>query len=97
MPGNPKAVKCRLECRKCGYSIKMCVPVRRGVPDFLRCDHDNHGRASKDGSGGLLCDRCHCLWRVNGDDLARMAEDALSGNMPEWKRNGAVTLLCGDE
>jgi hypothetical protein len=95
MSRNPRAVKCRLECRRCGYTIGMCVPVRRGVPGFLRCDHDSHGGVPKDASGGMLCEECRCLWRVDGDDLTKMAEDALSSDMREWKRQGAVTLACG--
>lgn len=95
MSKNPQAVKCRLECSRCGYAVMMCVPIRRGVPDFLRCDHDNHGGVPKDGSGDILCEQCRCLWRIDGDGLTKMAEDALPRNMPEWKRQGAVTLLCG--
>lgn len=73
----------------------MCVPVRRALPDFLQCDDDDHGRVPRDGSGDLLCEQCICLWRLNGDDLTTMVEDALPRNMPKWKWLGGVTLLCG--
>lgn len=96
MAGRPDMVKTRLECRRCGFSLNMCVPVRRGVPDFLRCDHDNHGGVRKDGTGDIVCEQCGCPWRVSGDDLTRQAEDALRGDMPEWRRQGVVVLLCGD-
>jgi hypothetical protein len=96
MTGRPDAVKARLECRRCRSSISICVPVRRGVPEFLRCDHDHHGGVRKDGSGSILCEECGCLWKIGGDRLSSETEDALAANMPEWRRQGVVVLLCGD-
>lgn len=96
MAGRPDAVKVRLECRRCRNSINICVPVRRGVPDFLRCDHDHHGGVRKDGAGDIVCEQCGCLWKIGGDRLSREAEEALTSNMPEWRRQGVVVLLCGD-
>lgn len=96
MAGRSDAVKARLECRRCRSSISICVPVRRGVPEFLRCDHDNHGGVRKDGSGDILCEECGCLWKIGGDRLSREIEEALSSNMPEWRRQGVVVLFCGD-
>jgi hypothetical protein len=96
MAGRPDAVKARLECRRCRLSINICVPVRTGVPEFLRCDHDHHGGVQKDGAGDIVCEQCGCLWKIGGDRLSRGTEDALTSNMPEWRRQGVVVLLCGD-
>ena len=96
MTGRPDAVTVRLECRRCRSSISICVPVRRGVPEFLRCHHDQHGGVRKDGAGDIVCEECGCLWKVSGDALARETEEALSADMPEWRRQGVVVLLCGD-
>lgn len=96
MPGRPDSVKSRLECRRCRFTINICVPVRCGVPPTLRCDHDNHGGVAKDGTGDILCEQCGCLWRIDGEELSREIERLLPTNMPKWQRLGVVVLLCGD-
>lgn len=96
MAGRPDAAKVRLECRRCRSSINICVPVRRGVPEFLRCDHDKHGGVRKDGAGDIVCEECGCLWKIGGHALSRETEEALSADLPEWRRLGVVVLLCGD-
>lgn len=88
-------VKTRLECGRCRRSVNMCVRVRRGVPDFLRCEHDQHGGVRKDGSGGIVCEQCGSLWRLSGDDLTQEVERLLNGDMPTWRRERAVVLVCG--
>jgi hypothetical protein len=85
----------RLHCDRCGESVGICVRIRRGVPDFLRCQHDSHGGVQKDGNGELTCESCGCPWRLGSADLSGRVEDALSSNMAEWKRQGAVVLRCG--
>lgn len=96
MAGRHDAVKTRLECRRCRAAIDICVPVHRGVPAFLRCDHGYHGGVRKDGSGDIVCEECGCLWKIGGERLSQEVDDALSSNMPHWRREGVVVLLCGD-
>lgn len=96
MAGRPDVVKTRLVFRRCRYSVHMCVPVRRGVPEFLRCNHDQHGGVPKDGSGDVVCGQCGCLWRLNGEALTQEIERLLTSDMPEWRRQGVVVLICGD-
>jgi hypothetical protein len=95
VPRNPGAAKALLRCRCCRYEVKICVPVRRGVPEFLRCDHDEHGGVSKNATGDILCERCHRAWRLEGDQLPIAVEEALGNNMREWQRRGLVVLDCG--
>ena len=91
----PNMARVKLRCGRCGNKVGICVRVRRGVPDFLRCQHDSHSGAQKDGNGELTCERCGCPWHLNATGLSNRVEDALSSNMAEWKRQGAVVLQCG--
>lgn len=96
MPGQPNSVKTRIECARCGSTVDICVPVRIGVPEFLRCDHPTHGGVSKDGAGDITCPDCGCPWRISGDRLAAAVEEAMHRNMNQWHRLGVVVIVCGD-
>lgn len=65
-----------------------------GVSRLRRCDHDNQGGVRK-GGGDVMCPQRNRLWRVDGDALSALTEEALPRNMPEWKPLGAVTLVLG--
>ena len=96
MPGWPDSEMTRPECRRRRYSLHMRVPARRGVPNFLRCIHDHNGGVRKDRAGDIVCEHCACLWRSAVTTLSRAIEEALSGNMLDWRREGRVVLRCGD-
>lgn len=96
MPRHPNSVKARLVCARCGCEVDFCVPVRVGVPHFLRCQHETHGGVGKDGSGDILCPQCNCQWRLSGDRLAATVEDAMHRGMAQWHRLGVVEVRCGD-
>lgn len=96
MPGQPKSVKTKLECARCGCQADICVPIRVGVPDFLRCDHPGHGGVRKDGSGDILCPECNCPWRISGDRLAAAVEEAMHRHMNRWRALRAVVVRCGE-
>lgn len=95
MPGQLNEVKTLLECRRCNHREKFCVPVRRGVPPELRCDHPTHGSAAQGAGGGFVCPNCRCSWRDDWDRLSARVEEALRANLREWMRLGAVLLECG--
>ena len=95
MSGNPKSVRARIECARCGDGMDICVPVRVGVPDFLRCDHPTHGGVPKDGSGDIVCPQCNCPWHISGDRLSQAVEDAMHRHMNDWKRQGIVIVRFG--
>ncbi len=90
---DPHMIKVRVVCRRCGDAGNVCVPIRRGVPDELRCDHvEGHGGMPRDAGGGLICGKCGCHWRVPEAGLAPLIEDALGRDLNRWRREGAVTV-----
>lgn len=95
MAGDPHKVQTVMRCRQCRFELTMCVPVRRGVPDALRCDHGEHGGVRKDGAGGIVCPQCQCAWRIDGGLLTQRVEELLSANLEEWRRLRHVVLACG--
>jgi hypothetical protein len=74
----------------------MCVPVRRGVPEFLRCAHPSHGGVEKDSRGDLVCERCGYPWRIGAEKLTALVDDAMQRETAEWRRQGVVVLVCGE-
>jgi hypothetical protein len=68
--------------------VRFCVPVRVGVPVGLQCEHLSHGAATKDSSGELRCEECGSSWRLEGELLTAVVEDALVREVRRWHAPG---------
>lgn len=83
MPPDPQMCKVVLHCR-CGNTAALCLRLRHGVPNAVRCDHPGHG-----GGGSSAC-RCGASWPRNLDALVKHVEDLLHRRVREWAALGAV-------